>query len=553
MLKKLIIQNYVIIDRLEIDFSDSLNIITGETGSGKSMLLGALSLVLGQRVDNKPLFDASKKCIIEASFDIKKLSLREFFEENELDYEPVTVIRREITETGKSRAFVNDTPVNLNVLRQLGEQLVNVHSQHETLSLNDAAFQTKLLDGVAKNEQLLDEFLLLYRQYLTEAKKLNQLKTEYQQYGGDTEYLTYQLKELKDANLKPDEQEQLEQEQKILEHAEEIKSNLSKAAYLLQESNQSVTTQLLHISELLEQLTKYRPDIAELAARVESAYLELKDIADSITQMANNTMLDHERLEEVALRLNTIYRLHKKHKTLKTEELIIIQNTLEEKLIKLERHEEWVQQAEKSLQKIKNQLLSLAEKLHHNRLKAIPDIINKVKEGLRNLGMPNATFTIDIEQQQFEKINYSGLDKIRFLFSANKGIDADELRKVASGGELSRLMLILKSLAAEHTALPTLIFDEIDAGISGETADKVGQQMQQLAQHHQVIVITHLPQIASKGDCHFIVYKDESGNKSIARIKKLNQKERVEEIAKMLFGEKISEKAIISAQELLHR
>jgi len=552
MLTKLSIQNYVIIDRLEIDFSASLNIVTGETGAGKSILLGALSLILGQRADSKVLHSSDKKCVVEGNFDIKNYHLKDFFETNELDFEITTIVRREISESGKSRAFINDTPVNLNALKELGEQLVNVHSQHETLSLNNPAFQTELVDGVAGHEKLLQQFASLFQQYKVEVKKLEQLKEEYARFGGDAEFLAFQLNELKEADLKEAEQEQLEQELKTLEHAGEIKSNLSKAFDLLQQTDNSVNSQLLVISELLEHLKKYQPETGELAKRLESAFLELKDIADSIEQIADNTNIDNERAEEVHQRLNTIYRLHKKHKTVNAEDLLSIQNSLEEKLNHIEKHDELVQQSEVKLQKIKNDLMTLADKLHHNRLKVASAIVKKVKDGLQYVGMPYAEFEVDIQMQNFDKINTTGLDKIRFLFSANKGVQPDELRKVASGGELSRLMLVLKSLAADNASLPTLIFDEIDSGISGEVADKVGKQMEQLAKHHQVIAITHLPQIASKGNSHFFVYKDDSGKKTLTRIKKLTEQQRVEEIAKMLVGEKVTDSALSSAKELLH-
>jgi DNA repair protein RecN (Recombination protein N) len=552
MLTKLSIQNYVIIDQLEIDFSGSLNIVTGETGAGKSILLGALSLILGQRADSKVLHDNNKKCVVEGLFDIKNHSLKDFFEANELDFDSATIVRREISESGKSRAFINDTPVNLNVLKELGEQLVNVHSQHETLSLNNPAFQTELVDGVAGHEKLLNDFAALFQKYKSEEKKLQQLKNEYLQFGGDAEYLAFQLNELKEAELKKGEHEQLEQELKTLEHAGEIKQNLSKAFDLLQQSDNSVNAQLLSVSELLEQLKKYQFDAVELAKRLGSAFLELKDIADTIEQIADNTSLDNDRIEEVHQRLNTIYRLHKKHKTVKTEDLLAIQHSLEEKLNFIDKHDELVQKAEAHLLKLKSELLTLANKLHHNRLKVAPTIVKKVKDGLQYVGMPHAEFAVDIQKQEFDKISATGLDKIRFLFSANKGVQPDELRKVASGGELSRLMLVLKSLAAENASLPTLIFDEIDSGISGEVADKVGKQMEQLAKHHQVIAITHLPQIASKGSSHFFVYKDDSGKKTVTRIRKLSEKQRVEEIAKMLVGEKITDSALSSAKELLH-
>jgi DNA repair protein RecN (Recombination protein N) len=551
MLRKLTINNYVIIDHLEIDFSDSLNMITGETGAGKSILLGALSLILGQRADSKVLQTAGKKCVVEATFQVKQHHLQAFFEANELDYDDNTILRREISENGKSRAFVNDTPVNLQVLKDLGEQLINVHSQHETLSLNNPAFQTELIDGVAGHETTLQEFALMYKEYKSEIVKLEKVKQEYTVFGGDAEYLTFQLNELKDANLNDGEQEALEQELKSLEHSEEIKSNLSKALHFLQQSDDAINTQLITVLELLEQLKKFQPEVGELAKRVESVHIELKDIADSIEQLAENTTLNSERIEEVQERLNTIYRLHKKHKTVSLKDLLAIQYSLEDKLYLIEKHDVEVQKIEYAIQQLKNKLLAKGITIHENRIKVAPDIVKKVKDGLQYVGMLNTEFAIDIQLQEFEKITTSGLDKIKFLFSANKGVAPDELRKIASGGELSRLMLVLKSLTAENTSLPTLIFDEIDTGISGEVADKVGKQMEQLAKHHQVIAITHLPQIASKGNCHFFVYKDDSGNKTLSRIKKLSSTERVEEIAKMLVGERVTDNALKSARELL--
>ncbi len=551
MLRKLTISNYVIIDHLEIDFSASLNMITGETGAGKSILLGALSLILGQRADSKVLHTAGKKCVVEAVFQIKKHKLQSFFEAHELDYDDTTIVRREISESGKSRAFVNDTPVNLQALKDLGEQLVNVHSQHETLSLNNPAFQTELIDGVAGHEKALQEFAALYKEYKNEIAKLEKIKREYVSLGGDAEYLAFQLNELKGAGLHGGEQETLEQEQKTLEHSEEIKSNLSKALHLLQQSDEAVNTKLISVSELLEQLKKFQPAVGELAGRVESAYIELKDIAESIEQIADNTILNSERVEEVQERLNTIYRLHKKHKTVTLQDLLAIQYSLEDKLYLIEKHDIEVQKIEAAIKQLKNKLVAKGKTIHDNRTKVAPAIVKKVKEGLQYVGMLNTEFAIDIQLQDFEKITTSGLDKIRFLFSANKGVTPDELRKIASGGELSRLMLVLKSLTAENTSLPTLIFDEIDTGISGEVADKVGRQMEQLAKHHQVIAITHLPQIASKGNSHFFVYKDDSGSKTLSRIKKLSETERVEEIAKMLVGEKVTDNALKSAKDLL--
>lgn len=552
MLQKLYVNNYVIIDELEINFSNSLNMVTGETGAGKSVLLGALSLVLGQRADTKVLYNIGKKCVIEATFNIASYNLESFFTEHQLDFDKQTLLRREISDSGKSRAFINDTPVNLNVLKELGEQLVNVHSQHETLSLNNAAFQIDLIDNVAKQENNLKSFSNTFHHFKEKQQELQQLQNEYDALGGDASFLKFQLSELSELALKENEQESLEQELKTLEHAEEIKGNISKAMLILNDSDAAVNSQLLTVLELLENLKKYQPEIVEIYNRINSTYIELQDIAETIEKIADNTTLNAESIEEVQARLNLIYRLHKKHKTIKIEELIAIEDSLQQKINAIENFDERLQKLHDEISKLKNKLIEQATILHQNRKNVITAIENKVKQGLEYVAMPNATFQIDIQLQEFDKIHEKGLDKIRFLFSANKGLAPDELKKVASGGELSRLMLIIKSLAAQYAALPTLIFDEIDTGISGEVADKVGKQMQALAKHHQVIAITHLPQIAGKGNCHFYVYKDNSGAKTITRIKQLNEQERVVEIAKMLVGDKVTESALSNAKELMN-
>jgi DNA repair protein RecN (Recombination protein N) len=551
MLQKLSIQNYVIIDRLEIEFSNSLNIITGETGAGKSVLLGALSLILGQRADTGVLQNNSKKCIIEGVFKLKNHNYTKFFEQNELDFDENTIVRREINENGKSRAFINDTPVNISLLKQLGELLVNVHSQHETLSLNNPAFQTELVDGFSSHENIISKFQSTFNNYKTLEKKLEKLQNEYAGFGGDSEFMKFQLEELRHASLQNGEQEKLETDLKALEHSNDIKENFSKAFDILQQSENAVNTQLLIVSDLIEQIKKYHPDAEELGRRLDSVFIELKDIAETIIHIADKTSFDSGSIDSIQERLNIIYRLHKKHKTISIEELLNLQNALDEKLHSIEHHDELVKQTEKQLFELQDELMVLAKQIHNNRKKIAPLISDRVIKELLYIGMPNAVFKVDIEFQEFNKITNTGLDKIRFLFSANKGIEADELRKIASGGELSRLMLILKSLAAEYSDLPTLIFDEIDAGISGEIAAKVGMKMEQLASNHQVISITHLPQIASKGKTHFFVFKDESGNKTITRINRLTEKQRVEEIAKMLAGDKITDSALSNARELL--
>lgn len=552
MLQKLTISNYVIIDYLEINFSESLNVITGETGAGKSILIDALSLALGQRADVKIWPDPEKKCVIEAHFSIGHYLLQDFFEKHELDYDELLIIRREISESGRSRCFVNDTPVTVSLLKELGEQLVNLHSQHETLSLNNSNFQLQLVDYLAGHESLLNEYANWYRTYKTEEKKLYELLSLTHSASYDREYLAFQWKELQDARLQPGEQEQLEHELRILDHATEIKGCLENALSILHSSDYAVLEQLPRLTEWLRHIVKFMPEANELLQRTESAYLELRDIADTVEKLSEEIVVDEERCTYIQQRLDMLYRLHKKHKTTEIAQLIAIQHSLKETLHSIEQQEELADQIRKKLSGLSEKLLSLADQIHINRKAAGQQLTHQVKELLREVGMPEALFVAEIQKQDLSHLTIHGIDYIQFLFSANKGIAPDELRKVASGGELSRLMLVLKSIAASHTNLPTLIFDEIDAGISGETANKVGRLLEQLAQRHQVIVITHLPQIASKGNCHFYVYKDNRGEKSIARVRKLEEEERVEEIAKLLSGEKVTDHALNSARELLY-
>lgn len=549
MLKHLSVQNYALIDHLEVEFADGLTIITGETGAGKSILLGALGLIAGSRADTQALQDKTKKCIIEASFNIKEYALSDFFKEHELDYEATTTIRREINPEGKSRAFINDTPVTLNQLKELGERLIDIHSQHQTLSLNGADFQLSVVDAFAKHESLLNEYKTEYKNFRSLEKQLNDLIEKEAQAKKDMDYFQFQFNELEDANLKAGEQTALEQELETLNNAEDIKLNLSKAAFGLSGGEQNLLTSLNEIKSILNGLSKFKPEIAELNSRINSSYIELKDISNELEALEQEILYDPKRIELLNDQLDAIYRLQQKHQVKTIEELIAIKDELSNKLLDFSSLETEIEKVKLLLEKSDKTLSAKARTISENRKKVIPKIEKEISSLLSALSMPNAQ--LKIEQKAMETYSVNGIDKINFLFSANKGSEFKELNKVASGGELSRLMLSIKSLIAKLTALPTIIFDEIDTGVSGNVADKVGSIMNTMSDNMQVITITHLPQIASKGGSHLFVYKEDKNNKTYSNIKKLNTEERVQEIAKMLSTGTPSAAAISNAKELL--
>ncbi len=549
MLKHLSVQNYALIDQLEVEFADGLTIITGETGAGKSILLGALGLIAGSRADTQSLQDKSKKCIIEAAFNIKEYALNDFFNEHELDYEAVTTIRREINPEGKSRAFINDTPVTLNQLKDLGERLIDIHSQHQTLSLNGADFQLSVVDAFAKHYSLLNEYKTEYKNFRSLEKQLNELIEKEVQAKKDMDYFQFQFNELEDANLKAGEQVALEQELETLNNAEDIKLNLSKAAYGLSGGEQNLLSSLNEIKNILNGLSKFKPEIAELNTRINSSYIELKDISNELEALEQEILYDPKRIEILNDQLDAIYRLQQKHQVKTIEELIAIKDELSNKLLDFSSLESEIEKVKALLERSDKTLSEKAKTISDNRKKVIPKIEKEIGSLLSSLSMPNAQ--LKIEQKAMETYSVNGIDKINFLFSANKGSEFKELNKVASGGELSRLMLSIKSLIAQLTALPTIIFDEIDTGVSGDVADKVGSIMNTMSGKMQVITITHLPQIASKGGSHLFVYKEDKNNKTYSNIKKLSAEERVQEIAKMLSTGNPSAAAISNAKELL--
>jgi DNA repair protein RecN (Recombination protein N) len=551
MLKHLSVQNYALIDKLDVDLTNGLTIITGETGAGKSILLGALGLIAGSRADTQSLQDKTKKCIIEASFNISEYSLKDFFKEHELDYEAVATIRREINPEGKSRAFINDTPVTLNQLKELGDLLIDIHSQHQTLSLNGSDFQLSVVDAFAKQEEVLNQYRTDFRSYKALEKQLNELIEKESQAKKDLDYFQFQFNELEDAGLKADEQLSMEQELETLNNAEEIKSNLSKAAYGLTGGEQNLLSSLAEIKALLNSMAKFKPEIAELSTRLNSSYIELKDIANELESIEQEVVYDPKQIELLTDKLDAIYRLQQKHQVKTVEELIRIKEELSNKLLDFSSLETEIEKTRTALEKLNKALLSQAKTISENRKKVIPGIEKEIASLLSSLSMPNAQ--LKINQSPLETYTLSGTDKINFLFSANKGSDFKELNKVASGGELSRLMLSIKSLISQLTALPTIIFDEIDTGVSGDVADKVGSIMNAMAAKMQVITITHLPQIASKGQSHLFVYKEDKNNKTYSNIRKLNAEERIQEVAKMLSTGTPTAAAINNAKELLNQ
>ncbi|WP_419802662.1 DNA repair protein RecN [Mucilaginibacter sp.] len=552
MLSRLTINNYALIDNLDIELDAGLNIITGETGAGKSIILGALSLILGQRAESKYFFNQQKKCVIEGIFRIEGFQLKKYFEENDLDYEAETVLRREISADGKSRAFVNDTPVNLTALKQLGEKLIDIHSQHATAEINDPGFQLLVVDSITNHPELLEKYHNAFFTYKKSSAQLQQLIEESEKAKQEEDYLQFQFDELEKVNLVEDEQESLEQELYTLNNAEEIKRSLLNVNYLLQDGESAALNQFKESLQLLSVLEKYNPKAAELNLRLASINIELKDIIAEIEDMEQATQVDEARSEKISDRLAQIFTLQKKHRVSSNAELLQIQEDLSNKLNTIQSGDDAIEKLQKQIEKQNAELQKMAVQLSSDRKKAIPEIEKQILKTLAEVDMTQAILKIENNIAVKEAFDKNGIDHVRFLFSANKGHKLAEMSKVASGGELSRVMLSIKSLISRYTALPTIIFDEIDTGVSGEVANKVGLVMEQLSQFLQVVTITHLPQIASKGSSHFLVYKNDTGKIPSTKIKKLTEEERILEIAKMLSGSKPGESALQNARELLN-
>jgi len=548
MLQALQIENYAIIRSLKITFDKGFTVITGETGAGKSIIIGALSLILGKRADTSVLHDKSHKCFIEGTFDISKLKLQDFFQQHDLDYQDITYIRREVTENGKSRAFVNDTPVNLTVLKELAETLVDIHSQHNNLLVNNSNFRIDLLDQYAQNATLLAQYKELYSSYKKNEKRFQELLSMQQQQAQEQSYLSYVVQELTDAQLNSGEQENVEQQIALLTHAETIKSKLYQSVRMLEEEEDNLLHRLQIIQDNCHSISAYDKDIAELGQRIDSSLLELKDIARELSQKENRIEVNPQELERLNERLDLLLNLQHKHHVDSNEELLAMLSASEEKLHSMSANDEELEQCRQQCEELMDQSLKAAKKLSESRQKCVNRFEKEMKGKLQLLGMEHGDFKINITQQ--EQIGNNGIDTVQFLFSANRGSELQEIEKTASGGEISRLMLALKSIISDNSLLPTVIFDEIDSGISGEVAGKVASLMQELSHKHQLIVITHLPQIAAKGKLHYFVYKNTTEDKTYTQIKSLDEDESIREIATMISGDHLSEAALNTAKEL---
>lgn len=547
MISNLKIRNYALIENLEIRFRSGYITITGETGAGKSILMGALSLILGQRADTTVLLKKDTKCIVEGQFRIGKQH-KVFFDQNDLDYDTETFVRREILPGGKSRAFINDTPVNLQVLKELGDQLVDIHSQHQSLQLRDHIYQLNVVDYVCENGSHLNTYRQTYDLYLEAKAALRKQEEEIGKISGELDYFQFQFDELAAAKLKPGELEGLEQEMAQLEHAEEIKLSLAGAGEALSGEGQALhlLNEALHLQKKIREV--HKPS-GEFADRLQSVYIELKDIAAEMASVAEKISYDPDKLQEVKDRIDLVYSLLQKHRMKTVDELLDLQESLNEKITAITFSDEHLEKLRKETVQLRGRLEELAAGLHEGRVRTGAFIEKEVAAQLTQLGIPHATFRVKVDQTDTPDRN--GMDDIRFLFSANKQAPPEEISKVASGGEVSRLMLTIKSLLSDYKGLPTLIFDEIDAGVSGEIAEKMGAIMKRMSGGRQVIAITHLPQVAAQGEEHFLVYKEEEAHSTITRIRKLTDEERVTEIAKLLSGERLTEAALSNAMELL--
>ena len=550
MITSLSIENFALIEKLNIDFSNGFSIITGETGAGKSILLGALGLVLGKRADLTSLKNKDEKCIVEANFSIGKYNLKPFFEANDLDYEEETIIRREILPSGKSRAFINDSPVNLQQLQDLSFYLIDVHSQHQTLELSEEDFQFKILDSIANNQEPLSGFQLLLKTYRSAKSSLESKKSSFSAILKEKDYNEFLYQELESANLKQGELEELEQQYQSLNNVEFIKENLDKLLSIANEDEFGILKNLKEFKATLQKNTNFSSEYQSLSERANSILIEFDDIVKELNRESELVFNDPEKLEAINQKLQLIYNLQKKHNVLTVEELIEIRENLESKVISVSTLETEITVLENGLKEYEAQLDAIAATISQSRREAIPNLSGKLIDILNLLGMPNVRFKIEIEPAANYQNN--GKDNLQFLFSANKGTDFGLLKKVASGGEMSRIMLAVKSILSQYSKLPTIIFDEIDTGVSGEIANKMGEIMRDMSKTMQVFAITHLPQIAAKGSNHYKVFKTVLGENTVSELKLLNNKERINEIAEMLSGKDISDSAMNHAKALLN-
>jgi DNA repair protein RecN (Recombination protein N) len=548
MLVNLSIKNYALIDELSIDFQSGLNIITGETGSGKSIIIDALGLVLGDRADTNVAKDKSQKSLVEATFDVSQLNLQGFFTENELDYETTTIVRREITSQGKSRAFINDTPVTLNIIKEFSTRVIDVHSQHQTMQLNDQSYQLNLVDALADTSKELTSYTQQYGVFKDAQKRLFELKKIETESAQELDYLTFLLSEFEGLELENIHQQEMEDELKTLENAEEIKEALTNTCAIIDQSEQGATHLLTNANALLSKISNYGKSYADLSERIKSSLIELRDIASELEQLNEYIEYNPTRLEQLTETLSKCYRLQKKHGLNSNEELLAFKAELEQKLGTIHSIESQIAKQEKLVKDSEELLLKLAQTLSNKRCKSFTKIEKQIKDILQSVGMASAEISIQNEAKPFSA---DGIDSVLFLAKTNKGSQFKPIHQIASGGELSRIMLALKSILSKYKQLPTIIFDEIDTGISGEVADKVGKLMQELSKNLQVFSITHLPQVAAKGNAHYFVYKTETKNSTHTHIKLLSNEDRVVALAKMMSGEKLTDASILNAKELL--
>ena len=550
MLKSLFIQNFVLIDSLDICFNPGFSVITGETGAGKSIILGALSLVLGQRADGKSIKQGADKCVIEAVFDVSKYQLEPFFLGNDLEYDPEScILRRELYVSGKSRAFVNDSPVPLAILKELGTKLIDIHSQHQNLLLGDNRFQLRVVDVMAENEILLILYKKEYTRYQGLRKALSALKERAAQSKQEEDYIRFQLDQLEEANLQPNEQEELEQEQETLSHAEEIKSSLYRVSSCLDGEEQGVVSLLKESLSSMDALERYFPRAKEIAERLRSAYIDLNDLASEMEGMIEDVEFNPDRLAWVNERLDTLYALQQKHRVSSVDDLIALRDQFRAQLTDIESFDEQIAALEKQVQDAYKELLQQAAVLREQRKVAAVAFAQQLVQMVAPLGMPHTRFQVEVVPRKEPESD--GMDEIRFLFSANKSMALQPVAQTASGGEISRLMLCIKAMIAGFTALPTIIFDEVDTGVSGDIADKMGHIMQDLGSKMQVFAITHLPQIAAQGEAHYFVYKEDVKDRTLTRIRPLDKEERIREVARMLSGSALTEASLANAKDLL--
>ncbi|RUA26735.1 MAG: DNA repair protein RecN [Bacteroidetes bacterium] len=550
MLKKIIIKNYALIKELDLSFDLGLQIITGETGAGKSIIIGALGLILGNRADVSVLNDKSQKCVVEATFDMDIQLLSDSLKNNDIDIEDSLIIRRQINPQGKSRAFINDTPVKLPVLRELSARLIDVNSQHQTYSLNDSKSQLQLLDNYAGLTKRLIKYRKDYLIYKGLTKELDEIESKERKAKAEKDFLQFQFDELEKANLVEGEQQSIEDDLQVLNHAEEIKSHLYEADNNLQFDDNSVLNSLSSILSSIQSISSYHDDYNTLSKRLDIVFIELQDIAQEIESLKENVDFDPLRLEELNQRNDLLNRLLQKHIVNSVEELITLKEEIENKLLSFEKIDEDKSSLQKKITVLFDDLVKQADEIHEKRKKVIPEVQKEVEKSLASLGMKSAQFVVELEKM--EQLSVTGRNKLQFLFSANRGMEVGPISKIASGGELSRLMLTLKNVLTAKKSLATMIFDEIDTGVSGDIANMVGNMMKSMGEKMQIIAITHLPQIAGKANSHYKVYKQEDEEHTYSSIKKLNNEERIEELSLMISGTVGSKAATATARELMN-